>query len=134
MWGTFQEVRCSPPFKMWETFLSDNLSVIASPNFYQYITYAFFRSMIYEHFAITSSDNSKEGKADIEKNDDIQFYWCLFSVGWADNTVHTTLGLIIDLYITIRGFQLQVVGCKCTNKPSKRLFRSQKELEINSYS
>ena len=47
MWGTFHEVRCSPPFKeMWETFLSDNLSVIASPNFYQYITDAFFHSMI----------------------------------------------------------------------------------------
>ena len=28
------------------TFLSDNLSVIASPNFYQYITDAFFHSMI----------------------------------------------------------------------------------------
>ena len=62
MWGTFHEVRCSPPFKeIWKTFLSDNLSVTASPIFYQYITDAFLRSMIKEHFPITSSDNSREG-------------------------------------------------------------------------
>ena len=47
MLETFHEVRYSQPFKeMWETFLSDKLSVIASPNFYQYITDTFFRSMI----------------------------------------------------------------------------------------
>ena len=62
MWGTFHEVRCSTPFKkMWETFLSDNFSVTASPTFYQYITDAFFRSMIKEHFPVTSSNNSREG-------------------------------------------------------------------------
>ena len=212
MWGTFHEVRCSPPFKMmWEAFLSDNLSITASPTFYQYITDAFFRSMIKEHFPVTSSDNSREGnetvtltyqeenalryaagyvtrhlvktvkrsaipnrdeielcllelnevvsdeddesedwvqsvdrgglkhvtnitymvfkamecelrkhliiskimhcnhfkhkvKVYIEKNDDVQFYWCMVSAGWADNMAHITLDLIIDLYITIRGF------------------------------
>ena len=62
MWGTFHEVRCSPPFKeIWETFLSDNLSVTASPIFYLYITDAFLRSMIKEYFSVTSSDNSREG-------------------------------------------------------------------------
>ena len=35
--------------------------------------------------------------ADIEKNNDVQFYWCMVSAGWADNMAHTTLGLIIDL-------------------------------------
>ena len=60
MWGTFHQVRCSTTFKdMWASFLLDNLSVIACPIFYQYVTDEFFRSMIREHFPVASSQNSR---------------------------------------------------------------------------
>ena len=40
-------------------------------------------------------ENALHYAADIEKKDDVQFYWCMVSAGWADNTAHTILGLII---------------------------------------
>ena len=42
-------------------------------------------------------ENALRYATDIEKTDDVQFYGCLVSAGWADNTAHTTLGLIVDL-------------------------------------
>ena len=41
-------------------------------------------------------ENALRYAADIEKTEDVQFYWCMVSAGWDDNTAHTTLGLIVD--------------------------------------
>ena len=75
------------------------------------ITYMVFKGMEVElrkHLVTStimySNNFEHKVKAEIEKNDDVQFYWCMVSAGWADNTAHTTLGLITDRYITVPGF------------------------------
>ncbi len=40
----------------------------------------------------------------ITENEDVLFYWSMVSVNWAEEESRVLLGMIADLYITIRGF------------------------------
>ena len=211
MWGKFHQLRCSQPFVcMWRTFLMETLSVDACPIFFQYLTDAFFRGMIWLQFPLkaeeqqsTSSckhtltyceknalryaagyvirhlqtkikrsahqlkdellfcltelketENQEEesedwiksidrgglthvsnmtymvfeamelelrthfviidmaresqlkarAKIEIENNEDVCFYWCMVCAEWEEKTSQTLLSMIIDEWITIRGF------------------------------
>ena len=71
------------------------------------MTYMAFEAMEVEfrkHLIISNVINTHKIKTEIENNGDVQFYWCIASVGWANDTAHTILGMIINLWITIRGF------------------------------
>ena len=57
-----------------------------------------------KHLIISNVINTHKIMTEIENNGDVQFYWCIVSVGWANDTAHTILGMIINLWITIRGF------------------------------
>lgn len=39
-------------------------------------------------------------------NDDILFYWSMLTATWEENVAYKILTMIVDLWITIRGFSL----------------------------
>ena len=43
-------------------------------------------------------------KAQIDSNENVLFYWCIVCAEWEEDTAQILLGMISDLWITIRGF------------------------------
>ena len=59
---------------------------------------------IRKHLASAQLPNLKDVAEDIKKNDYIQFYWALVSMDWEEEESQALLGLVVDKYITTRGF------------------------------
>lgn len=56
------------------------------------------------HLASPTLPNLKDVAEEIKKDDDTQFYWALVSVDWEEEESQALLGLVVDKYITVRGF------------------------------
>lgn len=48
--------------------------------------------------------NLKDVAEDIKKDDETQFFWALVAVDWEEEESQALLGLVVDKYITVRGF------------------------------
>ena len=77
------------------------------------ITYALFISLENEMKSLStgvagpSSDRQTTITQRLVNNDDVQFYWCMIAANFEvdDLDTHSTLlNMIVDLFITIRGF------------------------------
>ena len=75
------------------------------------MTYMVFEAMELElrtHFVIIDMARDSQLKArakiEIENNEDVCFYWCMVCAEWEEKTSQTLLSMIIDEWITIRGF------------------------------
>ena len=71
------------------------------------VTYDAFLSMELElrkHLRREQPPNFREVAEIIKNNDDVQFSWSLVAADWEEEEAQALLSLIIDLWITIRGF------------------------------
>ena len=65
-----------------------------------------------KHLTVTNAIAGIKDKAlqEIIKNNDVLFYWTHISVNWDTDTSNELLKLIIEHWITIRGFPLPVLS------------------------
>ena len=73
-------------------------------------------------FQVPLPDHFKEEvRSKILKNEDVLFYWSLISADWEDGESKALLMMIIDMWITIRGFSFAsawIEKYKLANKKS----------------
>ena len=66
-------------------------------------------------------------------NDDILFYWSMLIASWEEGVADKILTMIVDLWITIRGFLLASAWVEEFKLTTKRLCRSLRASESNCH-
>ena len=62
----------------------------------------------------------------IKDNDDVQFYWSIVAAEWEEETAQALLKLIVDLWITIRGFSFASAWIEKFKKEQKKFVQKSK--------
>ena len=102
-------------------------------------TYQFFHAIevkVRQHFNMTSAPTLTAGfKAalleTVKADDDVLFHWEIIAVEWEEGEEQALLHMIIDLWITIRGFSFAKSWLEMY-KQEKKKSKSQKEYENSS--
>ena len=63
-----------------------------------------FRTNFVVRDCVCGSEMKEKVKAQIDSNENVLFYWCIVCAEWEEDTAQILLGMISDLWITIRGF------------------------------
>ena len=91
------------------------------------VTFDLFLSMELTIRAYIISGYEIDGlKAKLMDNDDILFYWSMLTASWEEGVAEKILTMIVDLWITIRGFSLAsawVEEFKAHNKKTLQKFK-----------
>ena len=79
------------------------------------------------HFQVLQQEDIIEpATSAIKSNEDVLFFWAILSAGWDETSATNLLDRIIHLWITIRGFPMQVHSLRGTKLHRKNLPKNQK--------
>ena len=82
-----------------------------------------------QNFTITSTETLKTTIPDkVLQNEDLQFYWSLVSVNWSDEVSTALLHMIVNQWITVRGFSSASAFIEMYKKTNKKTFQKSKGL------
>ncbi len=97
-------------------------------------TYMLFAAMelcIPKHLSRSSQPAFDHLKEAILADDDVQFHWSILSANWDEEEAEPLLPLIIQLWVTIRGFSYASAWMEKHNRPPRNLYRKRKASASN---
>ena len=73
-----------------------------------FLIFAAMEAVVKTHFKIDNPSLLKElkekMKSDVLQNENVLFYWSMIAANWVENEAEELLSMIVDQWITIRGF------------------------------
>ena len=98
-------------------------------------TYHFFHAVemnVRRHFSKTSAPTLSAGSKaalveSIVSEEDVLFYWSIISAKWEEKEEQILLWMLIEMWVTVRGFSFAKSMLEMYKQAQKRLCRSQRE-------
>ena len=102
------------------------------------MTFLMFESMELElrkHLKVTSESASAEAKEvmikSVSENEDVLFFWSLVSANWSMKEADTLLRMIVEQWITVRGFSFTSAFLEKYKQANKKTVQKSKGLRKN---
>ena len=93
------------------------------------VTFAFFIALEYEvRGHILAGQELGAVRSTIQQNEDVLFHWTLISATWDDELAAKLMNMIVDLWITIRGFSLASAWIEEYKGATKKTLQKSKPL------
>ena len=101
-------------------------------------TFQFFQTMelvlrcVYNTKTVQEMTNATREKLCrlITANDDVLFYWCMVTVEVDQEEANTLLEIIVNLWITVRGYSFANSWWRCINKQKRNQHRNPKHSDV----
>ena len=86
-----------------------------------------------DHFHVDKLEAMKDGYKDkitlaVTNNDEVLFHWCMLTAETADSDAEIILPMLIDLWVTIRGFSFAGSWLEIYKKKKKKALQRSKAL------
>ena len=93
------------------------------------VTFDFFIALEYEvRGHILAGQELGAVRSTIQQNEDVLFHWTLISATWDDELAAKLMNMIVDLWITIRGFSLASAWIEEYKGATKKTLQKSKPL------
>ena len=89
------------------------------------------RQQLHDHCATEHSGMKEKAMEKIGSNDDVLFYWSMISVNWEVEEADVLLKMIIEHWITVRGFSYTSAFLERYKQANKRSVQKSKGIRKN---